>query len=255
MRSYRKKRKARQSRRKRLRGGAQEKCIFVPLHGGLGNQLYVYAAGIVAKNKLKLPLCITRAQNNMHSKEDYATTLFKQGEAMDESTVKSRINASTKIIKAVNPHNSWTNANIPDSSNTNVGLEGGFFQNYKSIHSAIPTIREDFSNIFKERFPGFKETIQPTSAFMHVRRGDYGPSSLNSEYYQRGLKELDAADAIKDIYILSDDIPWCKEQKWQSSKSIQWFESPDEVKGMYLMSLCQLERLCHILPTVAGVPC
>jgi hypothetical protein len=34
------------------------------------------------------------------------------------------------------------------------------------------------------RYPGFKDTIKPTSAFMHVRKADYKDLlSLNNDYY------------------------------------------------------------------------
>lgn len=240
MRSYRKKRKIRRSHRRRIhRGGNQDKCIFITLGGGLGNQLYVYAAGIVAKLRTGLPICIIPYKENHHSAIDYSKEIFKLGIPVEGEVVKSRIEASRKVLEfAVNPHSVWKNTNIPENSSKNMTVAGGYFQNYAAIHTAIPTMREDFRKVFAERYPGFKDTIPASSAFMHVRRGDYGGTSLNSEYYQRGLKELDAIDAIKDIYILSDDIPWCKEQPWQSSKQMKWFESPDEVQTMYLMSLC-----------------
>jgi hypothetical protein len=242
MQSYRKKRKARKARKartRRQRGGDPEKCIFVPLGGGLGNQLYVYAAGIVAKRRTGLPLCLLPYKENVHSKTDYTTVLFKQGTPVDHNVVKSRMEASRKILESVtNPHNTWKNTNISENSSKNITLSGAFYQSYSSIQSAIPTIREDFKKVFEEKYPGFKDTVAATSAFMHVRKGDYGGASLDREYYQRALKELEPVASIKDIYILSDDIPWCKEQKWESSKTIQWFESPDELHALYLMSLC-----------------
>ena len=240
MRSYRKKRKARKPRTRRQRGGNPEKCIFVTLGGGLGNQLYIYATAIVAKARTGLPLCLLPYKGNTHSKTDYTTVLFKQGTPVDENVVESRLEASKKILESVvNPHNSWKNTNIPENSDKNIMFVYGTpFQNYTAIQSAIPTIREDFKKVFEERYPGFKDTIPATSAFMHVRKGDYGGASLDREYYQRALKELDTVEGIKDIYVLSDDIPWCKEQKWESLKTIQWFESSDELHALYLMSLC-----------------
>ena len=108
------------------------------------------------------------------------------------------------------------------------------------MEKVIPIIREDCKKGFEELYPDMKAKIPVTSAFMHVRRGDYAEAgtSLGRDYYQRALKELDTVENIKDIYILSDDLPWCKEQNWVSSKAIQWFESPNELEALYLMSLC-----------------
>ena len=250
MASYRRKRSKRNRSRKVKRphkydgifiGGTNpsDKCIFVELFAGLGNQLFMYAGALTVKNKTKLPICLLPITENIHSKEDNRKILFKQGTSVELQNIKPRMNASPKILDFIkNPHNSWKNTNIPENSSKNIALSRKYYQNYKSIISVIPTIRDECKQVFEERYPGFKDTIPPTSAFMHVRKGDYGQFSLNSDYYQRGLKELDPVDGIKDIYILSDDIPWCKQQNWQTSKAIQWFESPDEFKCMYLMSLC-----------------
>ena len=102
-------------------------------------------------------------------------------------------------------------------------------------------MRKDYQEVFEARYPGFKDNIKATSAFMHIRRGDYGDASLGPDYYKKGLSMLHDISEITDIYIVSDDIPWCKEQGWESDK-IRWFDDPeqskDELKTMYLMSLC-----------------
>jgi len=245
-RSNRRKRTTRRRRHSYKRifigGEGEEKCIFVPICGGLGNQMYVYAAGITVKNKLKnIPMCILPTGND-HSATDYRKILFKQGIPVEHADVQSRMNAATKTLEFVkNPHNNWDNSQITTNDTKNILLAGGFFQNYNSIKSAIPIIRKDYKEVFAERYPGFHDTIKPTSAFMHVRKGDYGGASLGREYYDRALPMLDGINEITDIYIISDDITWCKEQGWSSPK-IRWFDNPDdmkdELKTMYLMSLC-----------------
>lgn len=250
MASYRRKRSKRNRSRKLKRGNKgrriyiggtnpSDKCIFVELYGGLGNQLFMYAAALTVKNRTKLPICLLPITENHHSTEDNRKIIFKQGTSVEVNDIKPRMNSSQKLLEFIHaPHNSWKNTNIPENSSKNVSLSRRYYQNYKSIISVIPAIRDECKTVFEQRYAGFKDTIPTTSAFMHVRKGDFGQFSLKSEYYQRGLKELDPVDSIKAIYILSDDIPWCKEQNWQSSKKIEWFDSPDEFKCLYLMSLC-----------------
>jgi hypothetical protein len=92
----------------------------------------------------------------------------------------------------------------------------------------------------------YKDVVidKPSSAFIHVRRGDYtkeanGAFALNMEYDESALSELNKVDAIKTIYIFSDDIKWCKEQKWDTPKRIQYIDEPDELKTLYMMSQCE----------------
>lgn len=242
MRSRKQKREKRKTRKNTkfyfIGGKGEEKCIFVPFGGGLGNQLYVYAAGLTVKKKINLPLCLIPFKGNTHSEKDYTKILFTQGTPVNAEEVKARINSSNKVLEKVKePHNTWINANITGNATRNTTLAGGYFQSYSSIAAVIPTIREDFAKVFKERYPDLTVDSN-SSAFMHVRRGDYGGASLSAEYYNNGLAVLEPVAAIKNLYILSDDIPWCKEQKWATTKNTIYFEEPDELKTMYLMSLC-----------------
>ena len=52
---------------------------------------------------------------------------------------------------------------------------------------------------------------------------------------------MDKIDKISSIYVLSDDMGWCKEQSFSSPK-IKWADTDDiqkdELKSFYLMMLC-----------------
>jgi hypothetical protein len=230
-------------------GKDDEKAIFIYLRGGLGNQLYVYAAALVVKNKLGLPLYIIPYRGNVHSKVDYSTLLLKGGISVEEKDVKSRINAANKVLgdKEIYAHNDWTQANITQNISKNIFIAGGSFQNYKAIQSAIPQIRMEISDALSTKYPDMKKDIIPSkSAFMHVRRGDYvnGAVALGKDYYQRAL---DILDSIKDIYIVSEDLAWCKEQGWTSNKNLIWFESDDEVGGVFTEIKTIVENLNEII--------
>ena len=250
----RRKYKRKNTRRKRKhRGGSsgpsdQEKCLFVsfPPDSGLGNLMFVYAAALGVKEKIGTRLCLL-PYTNKHSSNDYRTMLFKQGTPVEKSPMKSRIDSAKRLLgdmklESTESHIPWDYMPSGENSQMDTIIGDAYFQNYQSMKAAIPTIRKDFAEIFAQKYSGFKDTIKPTSAFMHVRKGDYKDLlSLNNDYYNRGLSMLDAVSEITDIYIVSDDISWCKEQNWSSPK-IRWFDNPDdmkdEIKTMYLMSLC-----------------
>jgi hypothetical protein len=220
-------------------GTGTDKCIFVPFSGGLGNQMYIYAAAVMVKKKLGLPLCFLNAKNNPHKvSEEYTAGLFKQGSSVNAEEVKGRMNGSNRILEKVkDPHNTWVNSNIDGNTSRNITLAGAYFQNYSSILPVIPMIREEFASFFKEKYKDV--TIDSSgTAFMHVRRGDYGSTSLPAEYYNKGLAIIEPSEAIKNLYIVSDDIAWCKAEKWTTTKNCIYLEDPDELKTMYIMSMC-----------------
>jgi hypothetical protein len=239
----------RNRRQKHYGGNAEEKCLFLafPPNSGLGNLMFAYAAAIVVKQKSGSKLCML-PYTNKHSTNDYRTLLFTQGKPVEESEVNSRLDGAKRLLQemtleSTESHKDWEYTPAVEDSARDTILGPSYFQNYPGIESAIPVIRKDCAEIFAKKYPGVNETIPPTSAFMHVRKGDYEHLlSLNNDYYSRGLSMLDAVDAIPHIYIVSDDIEWCKKQGWTSSK-IRWFDAPDdtkdELKTMYVMSLCR----------------
>ena len=233
-------RKTRKAKRFYFIGGTgTDKCIFVPFSGGLGNQMYMYAAAIMVKKKLGINLCLLAAGNNPHvTSEDYTVGLFKQGTRVDQTEVKNRMSTSRTVLEKVKEaHNTWVNGNIDGNATGNITLASTYFQSYSSILPVIPTIREEFASFFKDKYKDF--TIDSgSSAFMHVRRGDYGGVSLPAEFYNKGLAILEPVATIKNLYIISDDMAWCKDQKWITTKNSIYFDEPDELKTMYLMSLC-----------------
>ena len=108
-------------------GGSPDKCIFVPLGGGLGNQMYVYAAALTVMNKKKtLPMCLLPIKTD-HSPTDYRLVLFKRGIPVEDANIKERMNAAKDTLdKVKNPHNAWENTDIEGNDSTNIHLAGAF---------------------------------------------------------------------------------------------------------------------------------
>lgn len=228
--------------------GGDDKCIYVPLHDGLGNQLFVYAAALVAKKKLKMPLCILPATMAGHSDKNYRKLLFTNSVPVESSdpTTKNRMNKAVGILPNIKgTHGKWFNTNIVANTTKNVMLPSTYFQNYKAIEGIIDEMRQDIVAKLEKLYPELKKTVDPpTAAFMHVRRGDYDKSfgqALGKDYYQNGLNELGKIDRVKKIYVLSNDLDWCKQQGFTAGNGaeIVMYDEPDELKSLYLMALCE----------------
>jgi hypothetical protein len=87
----------------------------------------------------------------------------------------------------------------------------------------IDTIKLDFKN----------------SVSLHVRRGDYlvNASYVCSEsYYKKALDFMDSQTHIDRIYLISDDIPWCKETF--KDKRITFVEGVPDYIDFYIQTLC-----------------
>ena len=222
--------------RKKHRGGDPDKCIFIELgynNSGLGNQLFVYAAGVVAKMKTGNKLCMVWSDENPHSSTDYRPMLL-QGESAEKTD--SRIKSATSLHENLDMFNSWSDKNIPSNSD-NYLMEGSLYHTYKPIIKAIPIIRADFKMVFAKMFPGF--SISPESAFVHVRRGDYTKVYSNKlpslKYYKAGIELLRKA-GVEYVYLISNDLEWCKEHF--KGLHLTLFGG-DELQTLYLMSMCK----------------
>jgi len=100
--------------------------------------------------------------------------------------------------------------------------------------------RKEIIELFKD-----KETIDTikldfkNSVSLHVRRGDYlvNASHICSEdYYNKALKFMDSETRIDHIYIISDDIPWCKETF--KDPRIIFIEGVPDYIDFYIQTLC-----------------
>jgi hypothetical protein len=208
---------------------------------GLGNQLFIYAAGLTVKHKHNLPICIIKGKNNPHSNRNYRN-LFNATKLNNSSR------NSLNIIKPRYFTNAW---NIPATYNSkkNIKLPGNLYQNYKSIQHIIPTMKTILlNNEFnkKSHYMEYKNLIESplNTAFMHVRRGDKVKSGHvnNANYFQNGLKILDEQSNIKTIYIFSNDIHWCEKNdaNWKkvTTKPIIYYDNSDELIILYMMMNC-----------------
>lgn len=193
--------------------------IYVTLMGGLGNQLFQYAAGLTFEGQSEGTLYLYRAHSNSHSTTDYRY-LFKRGIPLN-----SRVPSFTLQLGPFSP---WNPSDYPRPITLN-----GYFQNLPSIQSVLPIVLEDL----RESLGRMGLTKHKDKTFIHVRRGDYLTYShlyggVGEDYYKKAMVHFP-----NNFIVLSDDPEWCRTQPWLAHCEI--IDEPDELKSLAIMASCE----------------
>jgi len=212
-----------------------ESYIFVQLMGGMGNQLFQYAAGMLQSKTTNGKLYLCKATQNNHSNKDYRDILMNKGIKHDK-TVPSHV--SFYQDDAYKPWN-------PSEYKYPTLYMYGYFQNYPSLKPILYDFKQNIlSQIEYQRDIVRKQyNIKTGDVFIHVRRGDYlniGNSSIHHvqslDYYAKAIDILKQKVDIKRWFIFSDDMKWCKKQELFKKLQPLFIEENDEIYTLAIMS-------------------
>lgn len=195
--------------------------------GGLGNQIFQYAAGYLQQKITNGRLYFTKAPNP-HDTTDYRTTFGL--EKYDTELPPHRVDLFQDSFASWNPM---------DYNYTVIFIKGNF-QNYSVLKPILP----EFKDILLEKLKSQREiilhkyTILPSSGFLHIRRGDYlGLSDRHHiqdlDYYSSALHTM---RDIKNWFIFSDDLNWVKEQALFQELHATFVEESEPLMAVALMS-------------------
>jgi hypothetical protein len=243
--------------------------IIVKLMGGLGNQMFQYAAAkrlaLANHTTLKLDTSFLRdrtVRENFTFRK-YALEPFVLNaniatrKEIDKYSRRPLFSARfDKIVYCLNPHYYYSEKQFnfnPDVLELckNTYLDG-YFQSEKYFIDYQDQIRNDFtfSDIPNEASLKLIDEIAKTnSVAVHIRRGDYVSNSLTNQYhgicslnyYLEGIKYLKSKLIDPFFFFFSDDMTWVK-QNFSSSLVIHYVEVNDNSNGcndLRLMSLCR----------------
>lgn len=237
--------------------------IVTKLMGGLGNQLFQYAAGKVLalhnKTTCKVDVSFLNTDTNgVYTQRKFELNAFEaEIEVLNEKEVKDFVLKNTSKLKMLFPVLFKSNVitesghqfqsgffNLPDNSFLN-----GFWQSEKYFKAFENEIRKDL--VFKESVLSNIENwldliTQSNSVSLHVRRGDY--VSLDSAkafhgicsmaYYKEALEILRNKIGNITVFVFSDDIAWCK-ANFETNEKVYFVETDSNYKEMYLMQNCK----------------
>jgi hypothetical protein len=210
--------------------------IAASLRGGLGNQMFEYAAGrsLALSHGTRLVLDLSELERSATQRE-FALGCFRI-EARLARRVRSRglYSAPPSLRGHVGRWRREAFSRFRVLTQKDLELQPAFFEagdwthlvgfwqseRYFAPHAG--TIRDDFA--FRAPPGGHLERAldrirSGASVSVHARRGDYATDAdasafhgvLPREYYRRALEELSGAESDLHAFVFSDDLDWCKE--------------------------------------------
>ncbi len=212
--------------------------VIVRIIGGLGNQMFQYAAGrgISMRNNDKLKLDLTpfdsyKLHNYSLNSLSLASTEATSQEVKNFKKKRFFSNVTNKVWrrKMTRPPTRVKEKHFHFDRDI-LKLKGdiyldGYWQSEKYFKDIEDTIRKDFSPSYSpsSNAQKIKSMIQVTSCSVsvHIRRGDYVRNLktrlihgiCSSDYYRRALRYLsDQGICDPTIFVFSDDIEWVNRQ-------------------------------------------
>lgn len=245
--------------------------IIVNLKGGLGNQMFQYAAGLALaeKHHVNLELDFAFLQTSTGSAAftkrrfelEIFDTNFKLASEKEINAFKGNQHKFTyRVIRKFFPSLIRKKIYRYDPLNfdpafAQLGNEvylDGYFQSAYYFLKAENAIRSHFR--FKNHLAGKNKTLSEeisscNSVSIHVRRGDY-LSEINRglfgnictlDYYSKAISIIQKEIPDPHFYIFSDDVAWVKENlKMDSPVTFVDFNTGENsFEDMRLMSLCK----------------
>ena len=248
--------------------------IIVKLIGGLGNQMFQYAAGRALAQKHGVPLALDLSELNKDANGAYT----QRGFALDAFSVNA-VNASNVQVAPFLKFQSHQWLRIAQRympslfPNVYFAESGSHYQNafqnlgpntylngYWQSEKYFENIRQLLINDFKltQVMPDdvlwwHNKVASLNSVAMHVRRGDYvhlptakafhGVCSV--QYYKNAFQKLQEGENEIAVFVFSDDIGWCR-QNLNFTDNIQ-FVSHKSIAAwdLHLMSVCKHQVIAN----------
>lgn len=202
-------------------------------NAGLANRLFMVAFIYSYAKKYNKKFGFVKNGYNKHSSIDYLTTIYP---FLIPITLNYPIHFHEPEEKSV------SYIDIPNYNRD--CLFTGYFQCEKYFIDYKKEIQELF------QLPQLSFQIHKKSIYLHLRRTDYVNHPVHNinlnKYYDECIKYVQNKEDDFIIYVVSDDIEYCKKEKlFENNKStIIYIENLNELETLSLMKSCTLGGIC-----------
>lgn len=241
--------------------------IITQLHGGLGNQLFQYAAGRAIALRTGSPLKLDVSRLGRAYQRPFQLDVFDLDAAPAReaeipfafrqpfwSARRRRLMAHlpSPIMDLLSRHPAVVRETGFRFDPSVARMTGdaylvGFWQSYRYFEDVADAIREDLAlsaaDVGAE--PSMTEEVHAEgSVSLHVRRQDYVHhpvmASLTPAYYVQALTSVAAATEVRHVYVFSDDIDWARRELPAvfPTTFVSRLQSSSAESDFFLMSRC-----------------
>lgn len=239
--------------------------IVVVLQGGLGNQLFQYAAAkalavrrrtqvYIDTSMLQLDGNITKRRYELDAfniKPRFSTPRMIQNMEYPSGFTKLKRKIMPSYKKGIynEPHYNYDRFFLMASSST---IVRGYFQSERYFKFISDIIRNEFlitGKLSQETIALGEQISHSNSTSIHIRRGDYVSNEATAkfhgccsiEYYEKAIRIITSKVDSTNFFIFSDDIEWAR-QNLTIGFPTAFVTHNGELhayEDLYLMSLCK----------------
>jgi hypothetical protein len=241
--------------------------IIIRLRGGLGNQLFQYAAAYSLAVNKGVELKSDLYTYTKHAYRKYELSNFKV--ELPEATRKEvhSFTGSNPVNRYLNKMNNYLNCPkvfaqphyhfYEDFFSLPVPLYlSGYWQSEKyfvGIEDQIRKIYTPATPLDPRNADLVAEMKSSNSVALHIRRADFLLKryeffqAVGIDYYRRALEDIQTRVANPRFFVFSDDIAWSKEQlkDIKNTTFIEHNTGANSYKDMLLMSACRNQIIAN----------
>jgi hypothetical protein len=229
--------------------------------GGLGNQMFQYAAGrtLAHFNKTIVKLDVTSFEKDKLRTFDLlcfnANIAFATKQEINDLLPAHNFEKAFQYFSPLSRRSYYREKEFHFNKQVlslgkNVYLKG-YFQSEKYFLHAKNIIRSEFtfkSNVIDSAKQFALKLNGQNSVAVHIRRGDFSKNSettdyhgtLEINYYQEAMALIRSKIADPIFYFFSDDIKWVKENfSLPNSTLVSGEMTKNHIEDLYLMSQCR----------------
>ncbi len=227
--------------------------IIIQIDGGLGNQMFQYALGIMfEKRGVQVKYDISKfEQQQVHNGYEL--------ERVFNIRAKYCSKAEREIVKRISKlRHFFTNSPYKEKeewqwryweevSQLKFGFLKGYWQTADYFSGAEKEVKQKFQ--FQplqgsQNKAVMQKIMESNSVSLHIRRGDYLDNDINCSlglpYYNEAIKFINTNISNPSYFVFSDDIEWAKENiKQEQMEFIGWNKGGNSYIDMQLMSSCK----------------
>lgn len=228
--------------------------ITVSLIGGLGNQMFQYAAAraLAERNNTNVILDLSWFDQDFDANttaRHYELSCFALDASVHKYTGTAREKLQRRLAKQyTEPHFHYDENFEKLPKNT---VMNGYFQSEKYFSEIREVLLQDFSWMKKPvgKNKELLDLIQKDSSSIsvHVRRGDY-VSNENAakfhgltgvEYYRAAIRQILKQVKKPKLYVFSDDPDWCEQNLKFKQPTTYISHNSEGSEDMRLMKVCK----------------